>query len=409
MALHTKKLYYRRGGTTYSVDLYTTTAEVGAEYLTLRDGSINVYAKIDAVNSVHESHLRCYKNSISKSIISTLSSTMLLVPLNDSYPVAGAHCYSATISGDGAKMATGSELEPKLITYEWNDVTDRFESVPYDIAPAQAQDVAMSQDGNFLAVAQYFSSPYIAMYKWSTVNSRWEKTAIEGSSVQSTHAVSITPSGDIVAAGSVSSTTPFLFRWNSGTSTYVRDTTAFDSNLNASGCYSCAISSDGQVIAFAHTSSPYITTYRWSSGLSKFVKTANPNILRSNLGARLAISYNGDIVALGGATSIFVYKWSSSNSRYEKTGELTSDNNQYGGLTITDDSQYIIAGGGPAPDYKIRVFAQTSPGYYNTTPAYEAALPGAPQKCYVTQNISGKRIITQGIYDASPYVKVYNF
>jgi len=80
MALHTKKLYYRRGGTTYSIDLYTTTAEVGSEYLSLRDGSTTVYAKIDTVGSANESYLRVRKSGVTKSLLNTITSALSLSP-----------------------------------------------------------------------------------------------------------------------------------------------------------------------------------------------------------------------------------------------------------------------------------------------------------------------------------------
>jgi len=95
MALHTKKLYYRRGGTTYSIDLYTTTAEVGSEYVALRDGSTTVYAKIDAVGSANESHLRIRKSGVTKSVLSTMTAQELSALINydisnsSSYPGSG--------------------------------------------------------------------------------------------------------------------------------------------------------------------------------------------------------------------------------------------------------------------------------------------------------------------------------
>lgn len=70
MAIHTKKLYYRRGGTTYSIDLYTTIEEVGSEYIVLRDGSTPVYAKIGDVGDANVSYIRCFKGGATKGILS---------------------------------------------------------------------------------------------------------------------------------------------------------------------------------------------------------------------------------------------------------------------------------------------------------------------------------------------------
>lgn len=109
MALHTKKLYYRRGGTTYSIDLYTTTVEVGSEYLTLRDGTTNVYAKIDAVGSANESYLRVRKSGATKSILSTILAPGMAALVNydisnsSSYPGSGTIVYDiGTANVDGS-------------------------------------------------------------------------------------------------------------------------------------------------------------------------------------------------------------------------------------------------------------------------------------------------------------------
>ena len=111
MALHTKKLYYRRGGTTYSIDLYTTTAEVGAEYISLRDGSTTVYAKIDAVGSANESFLRVRKSGISKSIISIASPIELSSLLK--YDFSNTSCYPG--SGTAVtNIGTGGALNATL-------------------------------------------------------------------------------------------------------------------------------------------------------------------------------------------------------------------------------------------------------------------------------------------------------
>ncbi len=113
MALHTKKLYYHRAVTTYPIDLYTTTAEVGASYFLLRDGGANVYAKVGAVGSTGESHLRVYTSgsvmSVGGSTQPSYSDTELFVDAGDvnSYPGTGTTWYDLAGYNDNVSLVNG--------------------------------------------------------------------------------------------------------------------------------------------------------------------------------------------------------------------------------------------------------------------------------------------------------------
>ena len=58
MALHTKKLYFRRNGVTESVDLYNSQSDTGSPAIVLRDGTTNVYAGLVPTTSPDASNLR---------------------------------------------------------------------------------------------------------------------------------------------------------------------------------------------------------------------------------------------------------------------------------------------------------------------------------------------------------------
>lgn len=66
MALSSIKLRYRRGTTTYTVNLYTTAAEVGANPLVVRYGTTTLYAATAGTGSV--SFLRFRKGTTTYSI-----------------------------------------------------------------------------------------------------------------------------------------------------------------------------------------------------------------------------------------------------------------------------------------------------------------------------------------------------
>lgn len=69
MAESTKKLYYRRSGITYQIKTYTTTSDVGPEYLGLNIGGVTYYAKIGSVSDTFASHLRVHKGGVTKAVL----------------------------------------------------------------------------------------------------------------------------------------------------------------------------------------------------------------------------------------------------------------------------------------------------------------------------------------------------
>jgi hypothetical protein len=71
MALATEKLYYRRSDTTYSINLYTATSDVGTDYLSVRVGGNTRYAKIVATTDSLASHLRIRKDGVTKAVATT--------------------------------------------------------------------------------------------------------------------------------------------------------------------------------------------------------------------------------------------------------------------------------------------------------------------------------------------------
>lgn len=71
MALTTEKLYYRRGGTTYSINLYTATSDVGSSYIQVRVGGNTRYAPLGATGDSRASYLRVCKGGTTYAVLST--------------------------------------------------------------------------------------------------------------------------------------------------------------------------------------------------------------------------------------------------------------------------------------------------------------------------------------------------
>jgi hypothetical protein len=69
MAEITKKLYYRKGGVNYGISLYDTTADVGADYLSLRVDGANVYAKLGDTAHMEATDLRIRKSGTTYAVL----------------------------------------------------------------------------------------------------------------------------------------------------------------------------------------------------------------------------------------------------------------------------------------------------------------------------------------------------
>lgn len=115
MALATEKLYYRRSGTTYSINLYTATSDVGSEYIALKHANGLRYVKIVAVGDSLASYLRVQKGGTTKAIAST----------------AIAYVGVWTLSGSGERSTNGNGWTSVTYTFDYNRVYSQ--GLPYNL------------------------------------------------------------------------------------------------------------------------------------------------------------------------------------------------------------------------------------------------------------------------------------
>lgn len=111
MALATEKLYYRRAGVTYSINLYTATSDVGTEYLSVRVAGNIRYAGIVATTDGRASHLRVQKGGTTKAIASTAIDYIgVWTTFGNSPPYSQPGWNQYTISTDYNKVFSSSSL-----------------------------------------------------------------------------------------------------------------------------------------------------------------------------------------------------------------------------------------------------------------------------------------------------------
>lgn len=74
MAVYDKKLHIRKAGVVTDINLYTTIEEVGGgEYITLKDGTTAVYARLGAIDDTYSSPLRVRKRGSIYSVLTQAS------------------------------------------------------------------------------------------------------------------------------------------------------------------------------------------------------------------------------------------------------------------------------------------------------------------------------------------------
>lgn len=69
MAEYAKKLHVKKGSTVTDIKLYSTTGEVGSNYVTLKDGSNLMYAKLGATSDALASPLNVKKGSTTYKVL----------------------------------------------------------------------------------------------------------------------------------------------------------------------------------------------------------------------------------------------------------------------------------------------------------------------------------------------------
>lgn len=103
MSESTKKIYYRRGGVTYEIKTYTSTSDVGSEYIGLNIGGTTYYAKIGAVGDSNASYLRVQKGGATKAILSTA----MQAKFGTGCLLVNDHTKYVTVSTDSSLDASG--------------------------------------------------------------------------------------------------------------------------------------------------------------------------------------------------------------------------------------------------------------------------------------------------------------
>jgi len=281
--------------------------------------------------------------------------------------------YGTALSDDGQLLALahgGTNFGAFFNSYKWNSDSNRYEmtNIPDIAPPATARGVAMSSDGTYLAIAHLGTSSPIGLvtYRWSNANQRYEKTNNPNIAPGwSAYGAAISADGQylgIAHAGTSGDSRFISYTWNEGNNRYEKTNTP---NIAPTGTGNgIAMSADGQYVAVAHsgtTGDSYLTTYRWSGTNQRYEKNNTPDVLPSGVSLGAAVSNDGRYLAVAhnGTGFLITYRWHEVNQRYEQTNAPDIAPTGAGrGVAMSNDGRYIaVAHSGTTAPARLTTYA----------------------------------------------------
>jgi WD40 repeat protein len=267
------------------------------------------------------------------------------------YPKTDSKLYYKDSTGTEYQIEASSDEEIELVYRKGSDYSGQTDmlipqfpwsspsrkSNPADLPTGQGNDVAISPNGEFAAVA-HASSPYITIYQKQGIT--WVKLTNPGTLPGNTcNCIAWSPNGEFLAIG-YSTTTPYarIYQRVGAVFTSVSIGTAITGGVN-----DIAWSSNGEYVAFAHATSPYITIKRRTAGTT-FTNLSNPATLPTSTGQAIQFLPNRNTVVFtqtstGVAPEVRVYDFSS-------TAIGTQVANNSGTVVVGTKAKISVSSGG---------------------------------------------------------------
>ena len=301
---------------------------------------------------------------------------------------------SVGISEDGTRIAVAfraireTPVFGKAMVYEWNgsDWTQMGSTFEEDGVNSISNYIALSKSGNVLAITDVTKTlngnsnvGEVRLYKWDGTIWTQLGNAIEGETGGDNFggAVSLSRDGFVVAisakyndnAGSNAGHVK-IFSWDSSSWTQRgNDIEGGASNDNLS--HRLSLSDDGTVVAtttiYTNNSAGYCQVYYYTGSVwLQRGSTIHGSASSDYLGLAVSLSGGGDYLAIAaplhdssgftnnGQIKVYYYNGSSWNQRGSFIeGNLSVEQAGYGGVTISDDGEVVIASGNNNHGYAI--------------------------------------------------------
>jgi hypothetical protein len=284
------------------------------------------------------------------------------------YRIFGA---SVAVSADGTRIAIGepapSTQASHVHAYTWDEYLGEWLPLPSpdgivvsDSTSTCGVSVAISDDGSTIAtgcaVHGYSREPgHAKVFKWDADNNVWAQRGADFPVARNGTQVALSSNGNVVAIGTSQRWSEYVysnplraaghvhvFEWDDALGDWVqRGETFFGEESSETGA-SVALSADGSVLAYGmpHFSSQGhrgdVAVHQWdgSSWVPKGTVMSDVGATqRSHMGESLALSTDGDVVAIGAHALHFsqdtmrdghyhahVYAWDSATSTWQEVG-----------------------------------------------------------------------------------------
>lgn len=268
----------------------------------------------------------------------------------DSYYATNAPSLSSLLTGqyvclsdNGSRLIVKNANNSAASHFEWSAGSNTYVLVATLTPPSSDYIPALSGDGLYLL---FWVTTELVTYKW------------DGSAWVLTNSPDISPatgSGynlDVSANGAKSvlnaGAAMYTYAWNQTNNRYQKTADPLTSTT-ISGISSIKMSSDGSRLVVAISTAPYLITYLWNGTNNRYEETALPDVAPPGqvFGTRfLALSGDGTtVVYYCNTNNVFIYRWNSGTSRYEKFvfaystafGNSTS-------ISLSDDGKVLSIG-----------------------------------------------------------------
>jgi hypothetical protein len=303
MALHTKKLYYQREGVTYPIDLYTTSAEAGTDYIMLRDGTTTVYAAAGDVADAAASHLRIRKSDVTKAILTEfVASGWLTVGSGMNGDVFAFTEYNSMLHAVGTFTTAGGLAANRVA--KWNG--SAWSALGSGVPNVGEYVFAAAPFGSYLVIGGAFSSPSSNLAKWD--GSAW--SSISNGANGSIYAMAEF-AGSLYFGGAFSMSGGWAvgnIARTSGTSIFqVGDGTGLDGPVNSMCVFNNELYVSGGFTLAGATAVNYIAKWNGSSWSAVGTGLSDPASVMCVFNNELYVG--GNFSSAGGVTAFNIAKW----------------------------------------------------------------------------------------------------